>query len=50
MKLTKPCLPMFAAAVLLLSAIVVQAQVTAIRAGKLVDTEIGHNNQSDDHC
>ena len=41
MKLTKTCFSIFAVAVLLLSAIVGQAQVTAIKAGKLVDPEIG---------
>jgi imidazolonepropionase-like amidohydrolase len=41
MKLTKTCFSIFAVVVLLLSAIVGQAQVTAIKAGKLVDPEIG---------
>jgi len=41
MKLTKSCRPMFAFVQMLLFASVCQAQVTAIRAGKLVDPETG---------
>jgi len=41
MKPTKSCFSMFAAVLLLLYAIVGQAQVTAIKAGKLVEPETG---------
>src|SRR5687767_4994384 len=41
MKSSKSCLSLFAATLLLVASIAVQGQVTAIKAGKLVDPETG---------
>ena len=41
MKLTKPCFPIVAVVLFICSAALSQAQVTAIKAGKLADPETG---------